>query len=245
MNEALRLLANSSKRFKDLRMLSKSEDHSVNMEELIVEGLSNMEQSNFDDENPVENALSFNWGKSVMSLFGNAYLQFQAPGTKGNVDLYINGHCDSALKVIRYSTRDYNDNDNDNAKPASLEIDEYLNKFLSGKYPLKRFVLLNFGMKGFQGGVPVLPKNTDYHQIVYSYDHLKNCLYRGRDVIKAPAVASLPCLMPNVPYMKPLSVGSKRSFSTWNRAATAVLSFPKPILPFAQKSWYLLLRLCK
>ena len=235
LNEALRLFANSSKRVKDLRMLNKSEDHSVNMEELIVEGLSNMKQSNFEDisstGNPVENALSFNWGISVMSLFDNAYVQFQAPGTKGYVDFYINGYCDSALEVIRNATQTANEN----AIPGSSDINEHLSRFLSGKYPWKRFVLFNFAMNGIHGDVPVLPENTDYHSIVYSYDHNKNCLYRGKDVIKAPAVASLPCPMPNVPYMKPLSVGPKRSFSTWNRAATAVLSFPKPILPFAQK----------
>ncbi len=227
-------------------MLDTNDEHYVNMELLIVEGLFNLKERELTNESstgyPIENALSFNWGRNVLSMFGNAFLQFQAPSTKGNVDFYVNGFCDCAVEVIRNATQTVSDD----AKPGSLDIDAHLNRFLKGQYPWKRFVLFNFAMNGFHGDMPVLPKALGYHSYVYSYDHKNNRLYRGSKIIRAPAVTSLPCPVPSVPYAKPLSLAHlSRGFCTWNRAAMTVLYVPKPVLPFTRKSLCSLLKLCK
>ena len=65
---------------------------------------------------------------------------------------------------------------------------EHLSRFLSGKYPWKNFIIVNFAMKGSN---IVLPTNQHYHNIVFTYVHSENTLYCGNTAIKSPAVSSL------------------------------------------------------
>jgi len=75
-------------------------------------------------------------------------------------------------------------------QPRTTDIDEHLERFLTGKYNWKRFAIINFAMKKNE---IVLPRNSTYHENVYTYVHGMNTLYRGKVAIERPAVHGLEC----------------------------------------------------
>jgi hypothetical protein len=160
-----------------------------NMEFVIIEGLYNMKPLDFASQfdSPVEDALSNSWAQSVVSLIRNVHLTSQMQYKGGNrMDFYVNGVVDHGLECIRNATQTRKSV----TKGQSTDIDEHLNRFLSGQYPMERYVMLNFAM---EGNSPVLPRLEEHHSKVYTYLHATNSLYRGNKCIRAPAVKALPC----------------------------------------------------
>jgi hypothetical protein len=192
-----------------LKYVDNAKSPEENMELVIVEGLYNMEPSIFTSsfESPVEDALSNGWSQSVVSIIRNLHLvsQMQMEGG-GRMDFYVNGVVDHGLECIRNATQTRKPG----TKGQSADIDKHLDRFLSGQYPMERYVILNFAMNGKS---PVLPRLKEYHNKVYTYLHATNALYRGNKCIRAPAVKRLPC--PSKP------VGS-RGFCTAAAAGMAV-----------------------
>ena len=178
-----------------------------NLEKLIIEGLYRMKPHELTCTTnetgwPIENALSHNWVCSVKALFTNVHLEFLHPIKGSWVDMSVNGFVNGAIEALRNATK----TKSHAAKPGSQDIDEHLQRFLTGAYREKKnFALLNFAMKG----KIVLPRDSDYHQKVYTYDHLTNSLYRGGECIRAPAVAELPC------PVSPIRVNNISGPSTW------------------------------
>lgn len=78
--------------------------------------------------------------------------------------------------------------------PKKVKKPEHLKRFTSGPYNFENFALLNFAMERRKG--LVLPRDTQYHNKVYTYVHSTNTLYRGNQAIRAPAVKCLPCQTP-------------------------------------------------
>ena len=112
--------------------------------------------------------------------YSNVYMKAQITyPNSGYADFYVNGACNCVVEFIR------------NATQASCDI--HLNRFLSGKYPWKNFIIVNFAMKG---STIVLPTNQHYHNIVFTYVHSENTLYCGNTAIKSPAVSSLASAAP-------------------------------------------------
>ena len=121
---------------------------------------------------PIENALSFNWAKHVCSSFTNIHIETQVSSNSGWVDYYVNGYCDHAVEFIRNAT---------------LQVcDVHLNRFISGKYNWKNFVVINFAMNSTN---VVLPSDSKYRNIFFTYVHLTNTLYQGANAIKSPATS--------------------------------------------------------
>eukprot|EP00597_Dinobryon_sp_UTEXLB2267_P006448 CAMPEP_0170060582 /NCGR_PEP_ID=MMETSP0019_2-20121128/2472_1 /TAXON_ID=98059 /ORGANISM="Dinobryon sp., Strain UTEXLB2267" /LENGTH=161 /DNA_ID=CAMNT_0010266201 /DNA_START=425 /DNA_END=910 /DNA_ORIENTATION=+ len=87
----------------------------------------------------------------------------------------------------------------DDAREHSQDIDEHLGRFLTRSYNVDRFALLNFAMNAKEA--IVLPRDDAHHDKVYTYQHSTNSLYRGKTLIRAPAVAKLPCPAP-IPIAK-------------------------------------------
>jgi hypothetical protein len=118
-------------------------------------------------------------------------------------DFYLNGFADTAIEVMLDATQ--------TADPGSAgqsqDIDKHLERFTSGKYPWKRYVLFNFAMKG---DTPILPMDTSAHDKVYTYVRSTNTLYRGDKRLKSPAIPKLS--------------GGSRSFSSTILRAGATLN---------------------
>jgi len=177
----------------ELMYLDKDDTPEHSLEKLIIEGLYRMKAHELTCTTnvtgwPIENALSHNWACNVKALFANVHLEFQHPinGSNKWVDMSVNGFVNGAIEALRNATK----TQSHAAKAGSQDIDEHLQRFLTGAYREKKnFALFNFAMEG----KIVLPRDSDYHQKVYTYDHLTNSLYRGGECIRAPAVAELPC----------------------------------------------------
>jgi hypothetical protein len=202
LNEGLRRSVSTSS--EHATYLDPNSTPEENVEKLIMEGLYNMKPSELTGMPstsgwPIENALSFNWARSVLSKFRNVHMKFQAPTNGKWMDFYVNGVANCGVEIIRNATRTVRKG----AKGGSADIDSHLNRFLCGDYEVSRFVIFNFNLKG---EVLVLPKNTNYENHVYTYMHATNTLFRGRQPIRAPAVGKLEC-------PKPL-LGSSRGFCT-------------------------------
>jgi hypothetical protein len=164
-----------------------------NMEKLLSEGLYRMEPHELVCTTnstgwPIENALSFNWARSVKAHFANVHLEFQKPINGRWMDFYVNGLINGGLEMLRNATQTASAN----AKAGSQDIDQHLQRFVSGDYAEEHFALFNFAMDG----KIVLPKDTAHHGKVYTYDHSTNSLYRGNERIRSPAVAKLKCQTP-------------------------------------------------
>ena len=154
----------------------------------------------------VEDGVSFNWAYRARKKIPNAYLHFQERAVSGRmkgvesgrVDFYLNGFADTAIEVMLDATQ--------TAHPGSAgqsqDIDKHLERFTSGKYPWKRYVLFNFAMKG---DTPILPRDTSAHDKVYTYVRSTNTLYRGDKRLKSPAIPKLS--------------GGSRSFSSTKSSA--------------------------
>jgi len=171
-----------------------------NLENLIIEGLYAMEPHELTCATnasgwPVENALSFNWAFRVKARFINVHLEFQKPFPRKLVDFYVNGNIDAGLEMLRNATQTVKDG----AREQSQDIDEHLERFLTRSYNVDRFALLNFAMNAKEA--IVLPRDDAHHDKVYTYQHSTNSLYRGKTLIRAPAVAKLPCPAP-IPIAK-------------------------------------------
>ena len=77
------------------------------------------------------------------------------------------------------------------------QIEEHLQRFLSGNYPTGVFALFNFDLSTPMSS-PYSPENvaerlklpssTEYHDRIYTYVRSTNCLYKGKQLIAAPAV---------------------------------------------------------
>ena len=160
-----------------------------NIEKLIIGGLSRMEPHDFITTSgnwPIENALSHNWACSVKSLFGNVHLKFQHPINGSWIDFALNGFVNGYVEVLRNARR----TEREGVKPGSQDINEHLERFLTGAYRGKKhFALLNFAIEG----KIVLPNDTEYHKNVYTYNYVTNSLYRGEELIRFPAVAKRSC----------------------------------------------------
>ena len=61
----------------------------------------------------------------------------------------------------------------------SSDIDGHLERFTPGKYPWKRFFIVNFSLIQKE---PVLPSNSRYHDRVFTFVYSTNTLYRGANV---------------------------------------------------------------
>jgi hypothetical protein len=144
----------------------------------------------------VEDSIAYNWAIKVKNKVPNAHLLFQERSrSSGRVDFYLNGFADCAIEVLL----------NANKSGSSQDIDKHLEIFTSGQYTWKNYVLFNFAVSKDR----VLPSDSAYHDIVYTYECKSNALYRGNTVISAPAVHRLPC-------PKPLpQLGQKRSYSSY------------------------------
>lgn len=156
-----------------------------NLELLVVEGVASMEENDFKSAGnqwPIENALSFNWAHRVRLLFGNVHMQFQYPGTGGRcwMDFHVNGNINGVVEVQRNATK---------GKGSSQDINEHMDRLVSGKYPFKNFVLLNFAMH--PKVKVILPDDPAHHNRVFTYQHSTNKLFRGQREIKSPAVHKL------------------------------------------------------
>ena len=133
-----------------------------------------------ESKTPIENALSFSWSKYVLKKYSNVFMKAQITSpNSGYADFYVNGACYCIVEFIR------------NATQASC--DEHLNRLLSGQYPWKNFIIVNFAMTGSN---LVLPTNQRYRNIVFTYVHSENTLYCGNTAIKSPAVSSLASASP-------------------------------------------------
>jgi hypothetical protein len=145
-----------------------------NVKCVIIEGFSRMDVSDLSvietAYTPIENALSFNWAKHVCASFTNIHIDAQVTSKSGYVDYYVDGYCDHAVEFIRNATLS--------------KSDEHLKRFLDGKYHWKNFVIVNFAMKGTD---VVLPSDSKYHDIFFTYVHTTNTLYQGAKAIKSPA----------------------------------------------------------
>jgi hypothetical protein len=134
---------------------------------------------------PIENALSHSWSKRVLMKYSNVFMNAQITSpNSGYADFYVNGACHCIVEFIRNATQ--------------ATCNEHLSRFLSGKYPWKNFIIVNFAMKGSK---IVLPTNQRYRNIVFTYVHSENTLYCGNTAIKSPAVSSLKSAAPiNNPF---------------------------------------------
>jgi hypothetical protein len=171
------------------KYLDNAKSPEENMEFVIMEGLYNMEPSTFTSPfgSPVEDALSNGWSQSVKSVIRNVHVRSQMQMEEGGrMDFYVNGVVDHGFECIRNATQTRNPT----KKGQSADIDKHLDRFLSGQYPMERYVILNFAMNGES---PVLPRLEEHHNKVYTYLHDTNELYRGNKCIRAPAVKRLPC----------------------------------------------------
>lgn len=195
-----------------------------NLEQVIAVGLRNMEPRDLDhtgkipDEPvegevifgkvkhtwPVENALSFKWACQVKAHVPNVRVDFQKSFGSKCMDFLINGSINAGLEVIRNATRTLKEG----TVGQKQDVDDHLERFLSGDYKVERFALLNFAMESRLK--IALPKDANYHDKVYTYVHSTNSLYRGNELIRAPAVAKLPCASPLVHIEKGRS--TKRNY---------------------------------
>ena len=81
-----------------------------NLENLIIEGLYRMLSHELiwreqDNKWPVENALTFSWGRHVLSLYRNVHLEFETPCGNRWMDFYINGTINAGLEILRNATQ--------------------------------------------------------------------------------------------------------------------------------------------
>ena len=187
MNECLRnvKLLSTKKMF-----LDKSCGQLENLETLIIEGLNSMEPHELTSDTspsgwPVENALTFNWARRVMSIFSNVHLEFQKSYGHKLMDVYVNGVVDAGVEVLRNATQTANDD----ATEQSQDVNKHARRFTERQYQVDRFALLNFSMDGRKE--IILPKNEAYHDKMYTYQHSTNRLYRGNNVIRMHAVSKI------------------------------------------------------
>jgi hypothetical protein len=174
---------------KPMSLISDADNNNFsNTIKVVLDGLYNMKVDDFKcmgnlaTKTPIENALSFSWSKRALLQFSNLYMKSQITSPhSGYADFYINGHCSCIIEFIRNATRS--------------TCDEHLNRFLTGKYPWKRFIIFNFDMhskvSSTESVVIALPTNGDYHHIVFTYVHSTNTLYCGNIAIRSPAVSCL------------------------------------------------------
>ena len=171
----LKIKAQTSPTSSRLQLLL-SEDPFNNVKRVIIEGFSKMAETDLTvietSYAPIENALSFNWAKHVRSSFTNIHIETQVSSNSGWVDNYVDGYCDHAVKFIRNAT-------------LKMCV-KHLNRFLSGKYYWKNFVIINFAMNSTN---VVLPSDSKYRNIFFTYVHLTNTLYQGANAIKSPATS--------------------------------------------------------
>ena len=215
-NHLLSTWRNHNSIFGGDRYMNSSNSCEQNAEDVIMAGFELMEERDFQAAKgmvPVENALSFNWAKRVLSVYRNAYLRSQESSkNKGCVDFYLNGFADDiAIEFIRNGCIGSEVAES----TQSIDISAHLERFTKPenygktKYHWKRFALVNLNMKGNK---LVLPLETVYHDRIYTYMHSSNTLYRGKIPIKAPAVGALPCSHPlegachTMPHQNPSEV---------------------------------------
>jgi hypothetical protein len=150
---------------------------------VLLEGFRNMKASdlkcigNTDKSvTPIENALSGCWALSASENVDNVFLhpQIRSP-VSGFADYFINSHCNCIFEFIKDGT--------------TAHCDEHLNRFLSGQYPWKQFLIVNLVMKENVKQNPLaLPTNAAYHNIFFTYVYSENTLYCGKTRISSPAI---------------------------------------------------------
>lgn len=177
--------------------LDANKTHEENIEMVIINGLSFMEDSDFDCCNQdfgvkVESGIPFNWAHKARNKIPNAYLYFQELTVSGRVDFYLNSFADTAIEVMLNAIQTIQ-----KRTPQSQDIDKHLKRFHPDKYAWKRYVLFNLTKKGVS---PVLPSDISAHDKMYTFVRSTNTLYRGEALIKKSAIPNLS--------------GGSRSFST-------------------------------
>lgn len=173
----------------ELLYLGSNQSRMKNTEMVIVEGLAGMDDSDFkcwrhSSEVKVENAVSFNWAYKARVKIPNAYLHFQERGVSGVVDFYLNGFADTAIEVMLNTTQ----TTDPMSTRQSQGIDGHLERFRVDKYPWKGYVLFNFAMNNDK---IILPRDESAHDKVYTFVRSTNSLFRGRKLIKCPAIPKL------------------------------------------------------
>ena len=190
---------------RDIVYFDKTKSHEGNIELVIIEGLSAMEDSDFkcfrnESGTRVEDGVSFNWAHKARTRVPNACLHYEVRGESGSVDFYLNSS-DTAIELMLNATQTADPN----SARQSQDIDEHRKRFSPYKYQWKNYVLFNFAMKGDR---VVLPRDTSVHDKVYTFVRSTNTLYRGNNLIRSPAI----------PNLSGGSYGESRSFSTILRA---------------------------
>ena len=212
-NVSLSRIKSASRRSDDdVIQLKVEPDPKENIETIIVKGLEGMRVSDFVEGRkgktpntniPVEDSLSFNWGSSVKRAISNVHIQFQARARDGRVDFACNGVADCSIETQRDAILP-----NPDAKGQSQSMPEHLNRFfpsdnsVPAKYEWTNFAILNFAVA--PGAAKKEPLTSSMREHVYTYVHDDNKLYHGSDLIKCPAVLSLPSQTPHkyVPLSK-------------------------------------------
>ncbi len=175
-----------------------------NLELLIVNGLANMESSDFECANKrskdewvkVEDGMSMSWAISVSKSVRNVFMEFQSRAAQGRVDFYCNGIIDGVIENLCDATKTMNIA----SKGGSQDIDEHHSRFTSQKYQWSNWAILNFEMSKSKEE-RILPRDETYHSRVYTYVHADNTLYQGKAPIKSPAVLSLKATGRKVDYI--------------------------------------------
>lgn len=135
-----------------VQCLREEDGAELNLERLIAEGLHRMEPHELMVTTnksgwPIENALTFNWARSVRSVFSNVHLEFQAPMRGGYADIYANGFISPSggtLSVLRNGT----------LREGSRDLDTHYYECTLGKYSGHPFALLNFATTGDEVVLP-------------------------------------------------------------------------------------------
>jgi hypothetical protein len=192
-------------------MLEKVNDPQENIETIIVTGLESMHPTDFtciqDPSNvKVEDGISVSWALGVKSAIKNIYYHFQPRANAGRVDHYFNGHTSGVIETMLNGVL---------YKKGSQSFFEHLSRFNPKKYAWKSWALFNFDMEApsqraaVNQPVPLLKDILEYstdEQLsrIYTFVHVDNALYQGDQIIKAPAVNSLPSSFsfPYIPLRK-------------------------------------------
>jgi hypothetical protein len=170
----------------------------------------------------VENGIAFSWGHCVKMEIHNAFIQFQARGIKGLVDYFFNHTTNGVIEavlngdlskggsqsILQHGERFRHDKypwktwallNFDMKGPRQLKAKRKMKKQneASNSIVLKPIVLPNECKKTAEECEMCAGKCNNFtsQQLArtYTFVHADNVLYQGTQIIKAPAVRSLPC----------------------------------------------------
>jgi len=174
---------------KDAIFVDEKNDWESTAEDLVIHGLTNMEQKDFEDPTSAnfrfENGLGILWGYHVGCAFKNLYASPQTQvshHSPSTVDWYFDSRLNMAVELIR------------NGRPGGLQERHGLNskfqKFSKGGLysQWERYIVLNFEMEKKDPTMPTIEYNPDR---LYTFVFQTNSLYRGKVLIKNNVVRAL------------------------------------------------------